>query len=64
MKIVHEDEKGRENFFNCDHPVDLLSTLLRKLGGTASVNQLCQVKVSFHCWQITGYYLTVYVTLI
>ncbi|XP_074622517.1 ubiquitin carboxyl-terminal hydrolase 40-like isoform X2 [Acropora palmata] len=42
VKIVHEDEKGRENFFNCDHPVDLLSTLLRKLGGTASVNQLCQ----------------------
>ena len=44
VKIVQEDEDGKEDIINCGHPVELISTLLRKLGGVASVNQLCQVK--------------------
>ena len=40
---VVRDDSGKEDVIYCDHPVDLIVTLLKKLGGTASVNQLCQV---------------------
>ena len=43
MKVVRDDDSGKKDVIYCDHPVDLLGTLLKKLGGTASVNQLCQV---------------------
>ena len=44
-KVVRDDDSGKKDVIYCDHPVDLLVTLLKKLGGTASVNQLCQVTV-------------------
>lgn len=44
MKIVEEDKDGKKEVVNCGYPVELISTLLRELGGTASVNQLCQVR--------------------
>ena len=47
VKIVEEDKDGKKDIVNCSHPVELISTLLRKLGGTASVNQLCQVRADF-----------------
>ena len=43
MRIAHEDDNG-EDIISCGHPVELISTLLKKLGGAASVNQLCQVE--------------------
>lgn len=43
MRVVREGEDGQKDVINCGHPVDLITTLLRKLGGGASVNQLCQV---------------------
>lgn len=44
MKVVRENDGGEKDFINCGNPVDLIISLLKKLGGTASVNQLCQVK--------------------
>lgn len=41
VRIAHEDGNG-EDIISCGHPVELVSTLLKKLGGAASVNQLCQ----------------------
>ena len=46
MSIVQEDDDGQKDVINCSHPVELIAALLRKLGGSASVNQLCQVKYS------------------
>ena len=43
VRIVREDDSGKKDVIYCDQPVDLIVTLLKKLGGTASVNQLCQV---------------------
>jgi len=43
VRVVREDDSGKKDVIYCDHPVDLMVTLLKKLGGTASVNQLCQV---------------------
>lgn len=43
MRVVREDDSGKKDVIHCDQPVDLIVTLLKKLGGTASVNQLCQV---------------------
>lgn len=43
VRVVREDDSGKKDVIHCDHPVDLIVTLLKKLGGTASVNQLCQV---------------------
>ena len=43
MRVVREDDSGKKDVIYCDHPVDLMATLLKKLGGAASVNQLCQV---------------------
>lgn len=43
MRVVREDDSGKEDVIHCDQPMDLIVTLLKKLGGTASVNQLCQV---------------------
>lgn len=43
MRVEREDDSGQKDVIYCDHPVDLIVTLLKKLGGTASVNQLCQV---------------------
>ena len=43
MRIVREDDSGKKDVIYCDQPVDLIVTLLKNLGGTASVNQLCQV---------------------
>ena len=40
---MREDDSGKRDVIYCDHPVELIVTLLNKLGGTASVNQLCQV---------------------
>ena len=45
VRVVREDDGGKKDVIYCDHPVDLIVTLLKKLGGTASVNQLCQVTV-------------------
>ncbi|KAJ7354770.1 ubiquitin-like protein-specific protease [Desmophyllum pertusum] len=42
VRVVREGEDGQKDVINCGHPVDLITTLLRKLGGAASVNQLCQ----------------------
>lgn len=44
VKIVEEDKDDKKGVVNCGYPVELISTLLRELGGTASVNQLCQVR--------------------
>lgn len=55
VRVVKEDDSGKKDVIYCDHPVDLIVTLLKKLGGTASVNQLCQVtndadyRVSISC---------------
>lgn len=43
VRVVREDDSGKRDVIYCDHPVELIVTLLEKLGGTASVNQLCQV---------------------
>ena len=43
VRVVREDDSRKKDVIYCDDPVDLMLTLLRKLGGTASVNQLCQV---------------------
>lgn len=43
VRVEREDDSGQKDVIYCDHPVDLIVTLLKKLGGTASVNQLCQV---------------------
>lgn len=43
MKVVREDDDGKEDVINCGHPVELITALLKKLGGAATVNQLCQV---------------------
>lgn len=42
MKVVRENDGGEKDFMNCGNPVDLIISLLKKLGGAASVNQLCQ----------------------
>nr|XP_058972797.1 ubiquitin carboxyl-terminal hydrolase 40-like [Pocillopora verrucosa] len=42
VKVVKEDDGGEEDVINCGNPVDLIISLLKKLGGAASVNQLCQ----------------------
>ena len=52
VKIVQEDEDGNKDIINCGHPVELISTLLRKLGGAASVNQLCQVRKDSACYNV------------
>lgn len=44
VKVVKEDDGGEKDVINCGNPVDLITSLLKKLGGAASVNQLCQVK--------------------
>ena len=46
VKVVREDDDGKEDVINCGHPVDLITALLKKLGGSATVNQLCQVTAS------------------
>jgi len=43
VRVVREDDSGKRDVIYCDHPVELIVTLLKKLGGTASVSQLCQV---------------------
>lgn len=43
VKIVREDDNGQKDVIHCGNPVELITTLLKKLGGAASVNQLCQV---------------------
>lgn len=43
VRVVREDDTGQKDVIHCGHPVDLITTLLKKLGGAASVNQLCQV---------------------
>lgn len=42
VRVEREDDSGQKDVIYCDHPVDLIVTLLKKLGGAASVNQLCQ----------------------
>ena len=45
MRIVQGEDDSQENIVvNSGDPVELIVALLRKLGGAASVNQLCQVK--------------------
>lgn len=43
MRVVREDDSGKRDVIFSDHPVELIVTLLKKLGGAATVNQLCQV---------------------
>ena len=57
VKVVKEDDGGEEDVINCGNPVDLIISLLKKLGGAASVNQLCQVKTYIHiCFQVDKLY--------
>ena len=45
VRIVQGEDDSQENVVvNSGDPVELIVALLRKLGGAASVNQLCQVK--------------------
>ena len=45
VRIVQgEDDSQEDVVVNSGDPVELIVALLRKLGGAASVNQLCQVK--------------------
>ena len=45
VRIVQGEDDSQENVVvNSGNPVELIVALLRKLGGAASVNQLCQVK--------------------
>jgi len=50
VRVVKEDDSGKKDVIYCEHPVDLIVTLLKKLGGTASVNQLCQVTSDVDYW--------------
>lgn len=44
VRIVQGEDDSQENVVvNSGDPVELIVALLRKLGGAASVNQLCQV---------------------
>lgn len=57
MKVVKEDDVDEKDVINCGNPVDLITSLLKKLGGAASVNQLCQVKTYIHvCFQVDKLY--------
>ncbi|XP_078377016.1 ubiquitin carboxyl-terminal hydrolase 40-like isoform X2 [Oculina patagonica] len=42
VTVVREDDNRQKDVIQCGHPVELITTLLKKLGGAASVNQLCQ----------------------
>ena len=45
VRIVQGEDDSQENVVvNSGDPVELIVALLTKLGGAASVNQLCQVK--------------------
>lgn len=45
VRIVQGEDDSQENVVvNSGDPVELIVALLIKLGGAASVNQLCQVK--------------------
>lgn len=51
VKVVREDDSGQKDVIQCGYPVELITTLLKKLGGAATVNQLCQVT---HDRNVTG----------
>lgn len=51
VRIVQGEDDSQENVVvNSGNPVELIVALLRKLGGAASVNQLCQVKDTIMAW--------------
>ena len=51
VRIVQgEDDSQEDVVVNSADPVELIVALLRKLGGAASVNQLCQVKDTIMAW--------------
>ena len=51
VRIVQgEDDSQEDVVVNSGDPVELIVALLRKLGGAASVNQLCQVKDTITAW--------------
>ena len=51
VRIVQGEDDSQENVVvNSGNPVELIVALLRKLRGTASVNQLCQVKDTITAW--------------
>ena len=51
VRIVQGEDDSQENVVvNSGDPVELIVALLRKLGGAASVNQLCQVKDTVPAW--------------
>ena len=51
VRIVQGENDSQENVVvNSGNPVELIVALLRKLGGAASVNQLCQVKDTIAAW--------------
>ena len=51
VRIVQGEDDSQENVVvNSGDPVELIVALLRKLGGAASVNQLCQVKDTITAW--------------
>ena len=51
VRIVQgEDDSQEDVVVNSGNPVELIVALLRKLGGAASVNQLCQVKDTIMAW--------------
>lgn len=57
MKVVKEDDGDEKDVINCGNPVDLITSLLKKLGGAVSVCQLCQVKTYIHvCFQVDKLY--------
>ena len=43
MKVVQRGGTGRDTVVSCDNPVDLMRQLLIQLGGSATLDQLCQV---------------------
>ena len=48
--VLGEDDSQEDVVVNSGDPVELIVALLRKLGGAASVNQLCQVKDTITAW--------------
>ena len=51
VRVVREGNSAQKDVIQCGHPVELITTLLEKLGGAATVNQLCQVT---HDKNVTG----------
>ena len=52
LQVTRKKDDGQVDVINCNNPVELISALLRKMGGAASMDQLCQVRT--RNWTLDG----------